>query len=970
ALSASTVPPGDAPHPPVIRVGIVPHTHWDREWHVPFQAGRVRLVRFLDGLLDELDAGRLSHFWLDGQTALVDDYLAVRPEAEDRVRAAVMAGRLGIGPWAVPMDEFVVSPETIVRNLQAGRRRAVALGATGPWIGYGPDIFGHVAQLPQLLRLSGIGHAVVWRGVPEAVAGSATAFRWEAPDGSAVRAEYLYGSYANGRGLPADGAGLVQRAGSWEAEVGHRRVGGLLLMNGGDQRWPETWVTGAVAEANAGQDRYRFEVADLPRWLGDERDAVHDGGLPVWRGELRSAARAPLLSGVISNRVDVRAAAATAERVVERRAEPLLALFRPAAEWSAAAGLLAVAWDRLIANSAHDSACACCTDPVAAQVLARYAEARQIGEALADQALGDLVAEIGSPAGAVVVVNPTMATRSGVVAVTTDAGSDPAAPMTGPDGIVRAVQLLGLTRAEVFAAQVSGAKVGWVADRIIGSAFDGRPVRSWAVERAVATGGVTRLRFEAAGPDDVPVDVGDARRALLDLGREEVTVAVHMEGPLRRTVLVETGPVLGYGWTTLIPAAPPAASGASWPTEPAGIPVRVEAGQTGGAVLDNGIVRVEVDPEDGTFSIATRSGLRAAALNRFVDGGDGGDTYTWCPPEVDTVIDRARSVAVEIEESGPLRGRVAITATYDWPVSADGGERACGSRAAATTTATIRTAVSLVAGDPMVEVETALENRCRDHRLRVHFPLPVPVSGADAGCAFAVVHRGLDVEGGPPENPPPTFPARRFVDCSGPRPGPIGGVGTVGLAVVADGTFEYEVVGEGRELALTLLRATGWLSRRRLPLRPDPAGPAVPVEGAQVQGPLRWRYGLLLHAGNWEAAHLSRWAGAFLNPLEAVVGSADRPVAAPAFRAPDGRALRVEGAEVSSVVRDRGDLVVRLFHPGSQLVSATIAGPDGEAVTGVVEDLAGSTVGRFDGTVGLRPGEIVTVRLGRRPEAG
>ena len=52
--------------------------------------------------------------------------------------------------------------------------------------------------------------------------------------------------------------------------------------------------------------------------------------LPVWRGELRSAARAPLLSGVISNRVDVRAAAAAAERAVERRAEPLLALFRPA----------------------------------------------------------------------------------------------------------------------------------------------------------------------------------------------------------------------------------------------------------------------------------------------------------------------------------------------------------------------------------------------------------------------------------------------------------------------------------------------------------------------------------------------------------------------------------------------------------------------------------------------------------------
>jgi hypothetical protein len=248
----------------------------------------------------------------------------------------------------------------------------------------------------------------------------------------------------------------------------------------------------------------------------------------------------------------------------------------------------------------------------------------------------------------------------------------------------------------------------------------------------------------------------------------------------------------------------------------------------------------------------------------------------------------------------------------------------------------------------------------------VDFPLPVRVNGSDAGCAFAVVHRGLDTEGGIAETPPPTFPARRFVDCSGPTPEG----GTVGLAVIADGTFEYEVCDDGRQLALTLLRATGWLSRRRLPRRPDPAGPAVPVEGAQVQGRRRWRYGLLLHSGTWEAAHVNRRADAFLGPLEAVAGPTASTGSGPAGRPPDGRTLRVDGADVSSVVRDRGDLLVRLFHPGSQLASATVSGPDGEAATGVVEDLAASAVAPFHGTVGLRPGEIVTVRLGRRPAPG
>ncbi len=275
-------------------------------------------------------------------------------------------------------------------------------------------------------------------------------------------------------------------------------------------------------------------------------------------------------------------------------------------------------------------------------------------------------------------------------------------------------------------------------------------------------------------------------------------------------------------------------------------------------------------------------------------------------------MERPTSVAVEIAESGPLRGRLVVTTTYEWPTHAEGDEQAATSRAATASTTTIETAVSLVAGDPIVAVETTVDNRCRDHRLRVHFPLPAPVTGSDAGCAFAVVRRGLEAEGGPAETPPPTFPARRFVDCSGD-----GG----GLAVIADGTFEYEVVDGGGELAVTLLRATGWLSRRGLPTRPDPAGPAVAVEGAQVQGRRRWRYGLLLHAGNWEAADLSRRAHAFLTPFEAAVGV---PATLRPSRPPEGQALRVDGAEVSAIVRDGTGLVVRLFHPGSGPASATV----------------------------------------------
>ncbi|HEY0397828.1 MAG TPA: hypothetical protein VGF00_05545, partial [Acidimicrobiia bacterium] len=174
----------------------------------------------------------------------------------------------------------------------------------------------------------------------------------------------------------------------------------------------------------------------------------------------------------------------------------------------------------------------------------------------------------------------------------------------------------------------------------------------------------------------------------------------------------------------------------------------------------------------------------------------------------------------------------------------------------------------------------------------------------------------------------------------------------VGLALIADGTFEYEVCDGGRELAVTLLRATGWLSRRRLALRPEPAGPALRVVGAQVQGERRWRYGMLLHARHWETADVSGRASAFLDPLEAVAGSATA-AATDSRRPAEGQILRVDGAEVSAVGRDGDGLVIRLFNPGAQLASARVGGPEIPEIE-----------------VGLRPGEIVTVRPTRRPGPG
>src|SRR3954447_22948499 len=91
---------------------IVPHTHWDREWYQTFQQFRIRLVRTVDKLLAILDKDdhdpQFRFFTLDGQTIVLDDYLEVRPEHEERLKRYIRSGRILIGPWYLQPDEFLV----------------------------------------------------------------------------------------------------------------------------------------------------------------------------------------------------------------------------------------------------------------------------------------------------------------------------------------------------------------------------------------------------------------------------------------------------------------------------------------------------------------------------------------------------------------------------------------------------------------------------------------------------------------------------------------------------------------------------------------------------------------------------------------------------------------------------------------------------------------------------------------------
>ncbi|MFW9831953.1 MAG: hypothetical protein ACFFD8_09260 [Candidatus Thorarchaeota archaeon] len=96
--------------PPLQTVIVVSHTHWDREWYLPFEEFRWQLVKTMDQLLDLLKHNpKYHHFTLDGQTILLDDYLAIRPNQHEYLKELISKNRIQIGPWYVLMDEFLVS---------------------------------------------------------------------------------------------------------------------------------------------------------------------------------------------------------------------------------------------------------------------------------------------------------------------------------------------------------------------------------------------------------------------------------------------------------------------------------------------------------------------------------------------------------------------------------------------------------------------------------------------------------------------------------------------------------------------------------------------------------------------------------------------------------------------------------------------------------------------------------------------
>lgn len=761
---------------------IISHSHWDREWYLPYEKHHVRLVRLMDTLLDTLERDPdYRSFYLDGQTIILEDYLQVRPEQRGRLESFIKQGRIHIGPWYILQDAFLTSSEANVRNMQIGHRDAAQYGVVSK-VGYFPDTFGNMGQAPQMMKQAGIDNAVFGRGVKptgfnnlvsdSAYESSFSELIWEGPDGSQVLGILFANWYSNGNEVPSDKA---EARGYWDRKLAdaekYASTSELLYMNGCDHQPIQTNLANAMSTARELYPDTDFVHASFESYFEALKNAL-PGKLSVVKGELRSQRTDgwSTLVNTASARVYLKQMNQRGQALLERTAEPLAA-------WAKRLGgqyphhLFTYAWKTLMQNHPHDSICGCSVDEVHREMITRFDKSRHVAETIIDDSMYAIastvdtssLASYGDEALPFVVFNTTGWKRSGTVTIELDV-----VRMYFRDGIpleeiMKRINALELGHREIIDAE--GKSLACTLEDL-------------------------GLQFGYDLPDDKFRQPYCSRRVKLTFGAEDV-------------------PALGLKAYALVKPNAQADKAAATEALKA-VPSLLQ----GARVLENELLRVEIG-DDGSLSILDKKSDRTYRdLAVYENTGDIGNEYMFKQPNGETALTTKGLLArITVIEDTPYRASVEII--HEWAVPASAGaildreqhelvyfpERQA-QRVKETVVLTIRTVVSLERSGQGVSLKATFNNKAKDHRVRMLFPTDVEAAVHYADSIFEIAKRDNE-PAAEWMNPSNCQHQQAFADVSG---------ATGGLTVANLGLNEYEVLRDGRNtIAVTLLRAVGEL---------------------------------------------------------------------------------------------------------------------------------------------------------------
>ena len=757
---------------------IVPHTHWDREWYQTFQQFRVRLIDLIDNLIDILkNDKKFSDFTLDGQTIVLEDYLEVHPEREEILKKYITEGRIHVGPWYILPDEFLVSAESIVRNLLLGHKIASEFGRVMK-VGYIPDPFGHITQMPQILKGFGIDNIIFWRGI-EYNQTQGNEFIWQGPDRTELFAVHLpKAGYGNAVSLSEDADQAYKLIkGVIDDLLSRETSKSLLLLNGSDHLEAQPHIPHLAKELNKRFTDIEIKQGNLKEYIDYAKETIKPN-LNRVTGEFRSGKDAPILQSVYSSRMYIKQANERCETLLENWAEPTASL-----AWMLGKdyprSLIWTSWEWLLKNHPHDSICGCSIDQVHKEMITRFNWSRQIAQEVINKNLDYITGKIkidylNKEELALVVFNPL-----------------PYSIDENVEARVKFPKEINLNRVKVLTTE--GEEIS-------------NQLKGYGLDHKVIFNPFNSPKFPEVNYADISFTAKDI-------------------------------PACGYK-IFIIKAINDLRTSKEYETD-------IRAGRD---YIENKYYKVIAEETNGTVTIVDKLNDKVFKnCNRFVDGGDAGDEYTYSPPLNNKII-VSRLNNLGIQEVGPSEAVLKLSGKMMLPAGLKSDRK---SRAEKMLECPIESEIKLYSEVQRIEFNTKFDNKTCDHRLRVEFPTYIKTDYVYAEGHFDVVKRFIklsDSEGWR-ERCYKTAHNSGFVDINNKE---------YGLAVLNQGLPEYEIFPENNTIALTLLRCVGWLSRGDLVNRKEEAGPPFTTPEAQCLGEHVFSYALIPHQGNWDTACISQ----------------------------------------------------------------------------------------------------------------
>ncbi|MTI96937.1 MAG: PTS fructose transporter subunit IIA [Firmicutes bacterium] len=337
------------------------HTHWDPLWYFTAQDAMVQFTYNMKEMLAAFDDGKIENFFLDGQTAALDEYLELHPEDREKISKLVKEKKLFVGPFNSQLDCFISSGEAVINNLRLGIKTGDALGGVSK-IAYLPDSFGHSYDFPKIFNQMGIYDFVITRGVGDEY-NLGSEFYLRSNDGSKVLVCTMISGYGYGAYPFKYGTLLTDKAEDYNRIDVKSLIERLVTLSsvenefvfplGFDQNPIMLNIEEKIKKYNSESNELYFQLTTWEEFMQKVRERGQN--LKVHDYELFSTQYHRIHKSIFSARADIKALQDEAERILAFEVQPLMAMLDQLGV-PYDQSILDKAWDTLVRCQTHASA--------------------------------------------------------------------------------------------------------------------------------------------------------------------------------------------------------------------------------------------------------------------------------------------------------------------------------------------------------------------------------------------------------------------------------------------------------------------------------------------------------------------------------------------------------------------------------------------------------------------------------------